>query len=86
MTCRRQLILLAATSALTFLSLHIQGAVTGTIDMQAPPAPAGFESRQAVMAAILKQELKLIETEFPTPSGIKETKNIEYGRVGDRAL
>ncbi len=63
-----------------------EAAVSGTIDLNPPTPPKGFESRQAVMAAIFKKELDLIQTDFPVPNGVKEVKAVEYGRAGNRSL
>jgi len=61
-------------------------AVTGTIKLPNLPEPKGYDSRQAVMAAIFKKEIELIQPPSTLPSNVKEIKEIEYGRIGNRAL
>ena len=61
-------------------------AVTGTINLPNISEPKGYDSRQAVMAAIFKKEIELIQPPAVLPPSVKEIKEIEYGRIGDRAL
>ena len=69
-----------------FIAPNAFAAVTGTIKLPNLPEPKGYETRQAVMAAIFKKEIELIQPPTDLPLGVKEIKEIEYGRVGDRAL
>ncbi len=52
----------------------------------APQPPKGYPSRAAVMAAVATGLLPLIKQEQQPPEDVREIKDIEYGRVGDRAL
>ena len=55
--------------------------------LQLPTAPEGYGSRPAIIAAIGLGQLKLIDPkESELPPGVREVKDIEYGKVGDRAL
>lgn len=53
-----------------------------------PPIPPGFTSEQEVLGAILERKLTLLSPlmAVPIPHGVVELKDIEYGRVGERAL
>ncbi len=48
--------------------------------------PAGYASTHAMMAAYALKELKLVDLNPPLPAGVVERKDIEYGKVGQRAL
>ena len=50
------------------------------------PAPAGYRNNAGVMAAVALKRLKLVATQVPTPSDVQETRDVEYGRVGDHRL
>lgn len=54
----------------------------------APPPPRGYPTENAVYLAYFLGLFKPIDPAFdwPVPGGVVETKDIEYGRVGDRAL
>lgn len=54
----------------------------------APPAPRGYPTENAVYAAYFLGCFKPLDPAFdwPVPEGVVEKKDIEYGRVGDRAL
>src|SRR2546427_5444461 len=52
----------------------------------APPPAPGFKTPAEVMAAIAAGEVKLVKAPKEIPSGVIEQKNIEYGKVGERAL
>ncbi len=71
--------LAAATVLLAKLALH-----------RAPPKPGepprGYASARQIVAAIALGELKLVKLDPPLPAGVVERKDIEYGRVGQRAL
>jgi acetyl esterase/lipase len=72
---------------LTFVVASNAGAaVTGTIKLPNLPEPKGYDSRNAVMAAIFKKEIELIQAPSTLPSNVKEIKEIEYGKVGNRSL
>ena len=86
MNSLHRLVLLSLTGLTLVLPSTGGAAVSGTIELNPPTAPQGFESRQAVMAAIFKKELELIQSDFPTPTNVKEIKNIEYGRAAHRPL
>jgi len=51
-----------------------------------PPVPAGYESEEATILAIAKKEVALIAPPSAPPAGVAETKDIQYGEVGGRAL
>ncbi|MEW6236491.1 MAG: alpha/beta hydrolase [Candidatus Omnitrophota bacterium] len=53
----------------------------------APPMPKGFESEEALKAALLMGQIKIIDAAHVTvPDTVEEIKDIEYGKVGDRSL
>jgi acetyl esterase/lipase len=59
---------------------------SGTGDVEsAPPAP-GYDSREKVFEAIRSGKLKTIKPLKEMPEGVQLIKDIEYGRVGQRAL
>ena len=53
-----------------------------------PPMPKGYESTEAVYAAISAGEITLIDEKDPAPEsvGVVVKKDVEYGRVGERPL
>ena len=53
-----------------------------------PPAPPGFKSQDEAMVAAMSGQIKVFMpgSPVPIPTGVVETKDIEYGKVGDRAL
>lgn len=51
-----------------------------------PAAPVGYGSRVAVMAAIATGQLELIDPEKPVEGAIREERDIEYSRIGERSL
>jgi acetyl esterase/lipase len=53
----------------------------------APPIPKGFADDQAVRAAILLGQIKLIDAvNIPIPDTVEEVPDIEYGTGGERKL
>lgn len=48
--------------------------------------PPGYKSNVEVMAAIGLKQVKLIDPVKEIPAGVVETKDIEYGKVGERSL
>lgn len=55
----------------------------------APPPPAppqGFASAEDTMKAVLSGQVKLVQAPKEMPADVVETKDIEYGRVGDIPL
>jgi acetyl esterase/lipase len=51
-----------------------------------PPPPKGYSNATEVMTAIGAGQLKLITQPKELPPGVVEVTNVEYGRIGDRAL
>lgn len=51
-----------------------------------PLPPKGFASDEEVMAAIQSGQVKLLSMTPPVPDTVIEHKDIEYGKVGERAL
>ncbi|NIA13206.1 MAG: alpha/beta hydrolase fold domain-containing protein [Nitrospiraceae bacterium] len=53
-----------------------------------PPMPPGYASQDEVMAAALQGKLEIFMpgSPIPLPEGVVETKGIEYGKGGDKAL
>lgn len=76
---------------ITFCSLGVLlcsqtlAADAAKIGANPPPAP-GYATPAEVMAAILLKQVKLIEPPTNMPPGVVELRNIEYGKVGERAL
>ena len=54
----------------------------------APPAPRGYFFGGGPLIALMMGTVEKIDTkkEFPIPEGVVKKADIEYGRVGDRAL
>lgn len=50
------------------------------------PPPAGYKTPSDVIAAIASGEIKLLKAPKEMPLGVIEQKNLEYGKVGERAL
>ena len=48
--------------------------------------PQGYYSQKTMLAAYALGELKLIDKNPPLPDGVREEKDIEYGRVGETSL
>ncbi len=54
---------------------------------ETPPAPpAGYESSDAVMQALQRGQIRIVNLFAPTPPGIIIRTNVEYGRAGGRSL
>ena len=53
-----------------------------------PPAPPGFKNQDEAFKAVMGNQVKVImpAAPVPLPEGVTEQKDIEYGKVGDRAL
>jgi acetyl esterase/lipase len=53
-----------------------------------PPTPPGFASQDEAMKAVLANRVKVFLPQAPIalPEGVVETKDVEYGKVGDRKL
>ncbi len=59
-------------------------AISSTPDV--PPPPPGYRSKATLMAALATKQLPLIKADEPVPADVNEITDIEYGRIGDRAL
>jgi acetyl esterase/lipase len=57
-----------------------------TLPPDLSPPPKGFRSSAEVMVAIGLKTLKLIAPPTNVPPDVIETKNLEYGKVGERSL
>ena len=66
------------------LSLAVAGA-TGKKSESAPEAP-GYASPEDVLKAILMGKVKVLTPMVPIPEGVELTRDIEYGKVGERSL
>ncbi len=51
-----------------------------------PPPPPGYESNELLMKDLTGGKLPIIRPYPAMPEGITEQKDIEYGKVGERAL
>lgn len=51
-----------------------------------PVAPKGYASADDAMKAVMAGQVPLVKTPSEIPPDVVETKDIEYGRVGDRPL
>lgn len=51
-----------------------------------PAAPQGFASVEEAMKAVMDKKVPMVDTSIDIPADVVETKDIEYGRVGDRPL
>ncbi|MBX7258022.1 MAG: alpha/beta hydrolase [Candidatus Hydrogenedentes bacterium] len=52
----------------------------------APPVPPGFKYAKEAIAAVASGKIELIDPGIPAPDSVIETKDIEYGRGGDKPL
>ncbi|MFA6242241.1 MAG: alpha/beta hydrolase [Candidatus Hydrogenedentales bacterium] len=52
----------------------------------APPVPPGFKDAQETLMAVMAGKVEMIDSKIPVPETITETKDIEYGRAGDKSL
>jgi acetyl esterase/lipase len=86
MKCQSTFLLPLATALLILLGKQAEAAVSGSIPLPAIDAPKGYQSRAEVMAAILLKKIPLIAKPKELPHGVKEFKNLEYSRIGDRSL
>lgn len=85
-----------AASSLIFILLlavppiDVQAAVSGTalkeFAEEPPSPPPGFKSREEVMESLKNGKIPIADIRAPTPEDIEVTSDVEYGRVGDRAL
>jgi acetyl esterase/lipase len=77
-----------AKSTLLWLAISIFCAVTliaGAAEV--PPIPQGYADEQAVRAAILLGQIKLIDAKnISLPDNVEEVLDIEYGTGGERKL
>lgn len=72
---------------LSFYPIHsVHAALSGTIPLPDRKPPAGFENRRAAIAAMARKEVVLIEQPEALPPGVRELKNLQYTRIGDRSL
>ena len=58
------------------------------LPVDVPPAPVGFPTANAMYLAYFLGRMELIDAfgDIPVPEGVVERTDVEYGRVGDRAL
>jgi acetyl esterase/lipase len=75
-------ILLAPTSA----SPAATKPAAATQPAGAPPMPKGFASTAEVLAAIQAKQIKMIDLLIPPPPSVEVTRNVTYGKVGEREL
>jgi acetyl esterase/lipase len=61
-------------------------AVADPLVFAVPEAPAGYASREAVMAAIAVGKVKLIQPSDQLPDSVIEHRDLEYGNVNGRSL
>jgi len=59
---------------------------TGTLVPAGAPAAPGYKTSLEVLAAIGRKEIALIAPPTNLPAAIREEKNLEYGKVGNRSL
>ncbi len=77
------------TITLAFLLGVLAGCTPGgkpTPATPPPETPPGFESADAAMQAVMAGKVPLVQPPTQIPPDVVETKDIEYGRVGDRSL
>lgn len=66
-----------------FLILLFASAVAAA---EIPPAPPGYADEKAIFGAVQKGEVKLISPPKAAPESVAVEKDVEYGKVGERAL
>lgn len=88
-TDKTSLITLAISLSVAFLlrpcPQAARAAQTPDADTSAPAAP-GFQSREEVFEALRAGKVNLVKPLTQMPPGVELTKDIEYGKVGERAL
>jgi acetyl esterase/lipase len=78
-----------AKSTLLWLAISFFCTVTFTVEAAAevPPIPQGYADEQAVRAAILLGQIKLVDARnISLPDNVEEILDIEYGTGGQRKL
>jgi acetyl esterase/lipase len=77
-----------AKSTLLWLAISFFCAVTFTVEAaEVPPIPQGYADEQAVRAAILLGQIKLIDARnISLPDNVEEILDVEYGTGGERKL
>ena len=75
-----------ALSVFISLSASLLSVFTSNADENTPPPAPGYKTPSEVMAAIASGDIKLVKAPKEMPPGVIEQKNIEYGKVGERAL
>ena len=69
------------------LSINVAVVFAEEIKQDIPPMPKGYMNEEFLKIAILLKQIKLIDPKNITiPETILEEKDIEYGKIGDRAL
>lgn len=64
----------------------LTGSALATLGEDIPEPPAGFETTAQVLQAMVQGEVKSIRRSGGDPEGVKITRNVEFGRGGDRTL
>ena len=59
---------------------------TATLPPQAPPASKGYPDGASVVEALKTGALTLVDLEVATPPDVIESRDLEYGRVGECSL
>lgn len=90
MRCRIWLLLLfiatAARHADAQAEQSLSGSAVAALGEDIPDPPPGFETTAEVMQALIQGEVKSINRNGTDRDGVRVTRNVEYGRGGDRAL
>jgi acetyl esterase/lipase len=86
--CRIGFALTMAIAALAIFSPGCTPADKTPVTPSAPPPvpPEGFASVEEAMTAVMSGRVPMVDTSKEVPPDVVETKDIEYGHVGDRTL
>jgi acetyl esterase/lipase len=75
-----------APSSSALAGQTLSGSALETLGDDIPEPPAGFETTAQVLQAMVQGEVKSISRTGTAPEGVKATRNMEYGRGGNRTL
>jgi acetyl esterase/lipase len=85
----RSLLLFAAgilAGQVAFADNALTGTAIDVLGEAVPAPPAGYDTPQAALQAVLQGQIKAINRAAPTPAGVKVTHDVEYGTGGGQPL
>lgn len=79
-------LLLACLAGVASAEDGLSGTALEVLGDDIPEPPAGFDTAQEAMQAVLTGKVAPINADLPTPDGIRVTKDVEFGTGGERPL